>query len=148
MVLRDEVLHAVANAEPDSADALLAVDGVTPALLERYGAPLLRLLESHARGETAPGAPADRRSPAAARPPAGDPTPEEAALYGRLKELRNRLAREANLPAYCIFADRTLIALARARPGDEDEMLSVSGVGPAKLEKYGDAFLRCIRGDD
>jgi superfamily II DNA helicase RecQ len=49
------------------------------------------------------------------------------------------------LPAYCIFADKTLVALAQAHPTTESDMLRVSGVGPAKLEKYGEAYLRILR---
>jgi ATP-dependent DNA helicase RecQ len=80
-----------------------------------------------------------------APPQASSPTPEQAELYGRLKALRSELAREAGLPAYCIFPDRTLVELARARPGSEAQMLEVPGVGPARLEKYGERFLREIR---
>jgi superfamily II DNA helicase RecQ len=69
----------------------------------------------------------------------------QSALYGQLMKLRNELARESRLPACCIFADKTLIALAQAHPTTESEMLRVSGVGPAKLEKYGEAFLRLLR---
>ncbi|HYJ78049.1 MAG TPA: HRDC domain-containing protein, partial [Longimicrobiaceae bacterium] len=63
----------------------------------------------------------------------------------RLKALRTELAREAGLPAFCVFGDRTLVELARARPTTPAEMLAVSGVGRAKLEKYGEAFLRVLR---
>jgi ATP-dependent DNA helicase RecQ len=93
-------------------------------------------------------APRERRPrERAARESAGEappPTPEERALYGRLKQLRNDLAREAELPAYCVFNDRTLVELARRRPGDRSAMLAVAGVGPAKMEKYGEAFLSAI----
>ena len=138
MVVSDDVMGNIARAEPATPEALLAVPGVTPRLLEKYGAPLLELLSSHVSGATLPRADAPR-------PPAPDPTPEQSALYGRLKKLRNDLAREAQLPAYCVFADKTLIALAQAHPTSESDMLRVSGVGPAKLEKYGEAFLRILR---
>ncbi|MBA2573070.1 MAG: ATP-dependent DNA helicase RecQ [Gemmatimonadetes bacterium] len=85
------------------------------------------------------------KAPPVAPPQASSPTPEQAELYGRLKALRSELAREAGLPAYCIFPDRTLVELARARPGSDAQMLEVPGVGPARLEKYGERFLREIR---
>jgi ATP-dependent DNA helicase RecQ len=85
------------------------------------------------------------KAPPVASPQASSPTPEQAELYGRLKALRSELAREAGLPAYCIFPDRTLVELARARPGSDAQMLEVPGVGPARLEKYGERFLREIR---
>jgi len=59
-----------------------------------------------------------------------------------------RLARELKQPAYCVFADRTLIELACAHPTTERQMLAVSGVGPAKMEKFGEAFLRVLRGEE
>jgi ATP-dependent DNA helicase RecQ len=148
MVFSDDLMGNIARAEPATPEALLEVPGVTPRLLERYGAPLTELLAAHASGATLPGA-AERPPRRNGTPPpvddAADPTPEQSALYGRLKQLRNELAREASLPAYCIFVDKTLIALAKAHPTTENDMLRVSGVGPAKLEKYGEAFLRVLR---
>jgi ATP-dependent DNA helicase RecQ len=145
MVMSEEVLNAVAAAEPDTPEALLAVKGVTPALLQRFGAPLMELLRGHANGATLPDAASEprprERRPA---PPLDDPTPEQAALYGRLKKLRGELARELKQPAYCVFSDRTLIEIAREHPRTASEMLAVSGVGPAKLEKFGEAFLRVL----
>lgn len=72
------------------------------------------------------------------------PTAEEEALYERLRALRSELARDAGLPAYCIFPDRTLAEFARRRPASEGDLLEISGVGPAKLEKYGRAFLTVL----
>ena len=62
-------------------------------------------------------------------------------LYQRLRDLRKRLADARDLPAYVIFHDRTLREMAERRPRTRDELLEVSGVGPAKLERYGGAFL-------
>ena len=55
------------------------------------------------------------------------------------------MARAQKQPAYVIFPDRTLIELAQARPVDLDAMAAVHGVGAAKLQKYGAAFLAVIR---
>ena len=70
---------------------------------------------------------------------------EAAALFQRLRTLRGQLAREAGLPAYCVFADRTLAELARQQPTSEQALLAVPGVGPAKLAKFGEPFLRLLR---
>ena len=67
------------------------------------------------------------------------------ALFDQLRALRRRLADEENVPAYIVFGDATLRGLAAARPVTTQEMLRVSGVGPAKLERYGEAFLKVIR---
>lgn len=54
-------------------------------------------------------------------------------------------AREVGVPAYVIFADRTLIDMAEKQPATLDEMLLVHGVGDRKLARYGDAFLDALR---
>jgi ATP-dependent DNA helicase RecQ len=66
-------------------------------------------------------------------------------LYLELKKLRKRLADERNIPAYIVFSDSTLQFIARFRPITERHLLSISGVGPKKLENYGQAFLELIR---
>jgi ATP-dependent DNA helicase RecQ len=66
-------------------------------------------------------------------------------LFERLRELRFRLAREADLPAYIIFADAALREMAARKPQTPDEFLQISGVGTVKLERYGTAFLTCIQ---
>jgi ATP-dependent DNA helicase RecQ len=66
-------------------------------------------------------------------------------LLTLLKSLRLHLARENGVPAYLIFNDATLLEMAARRPRNEAELLQVSGVGPAKLEKYGAAFLKLFR---
>ncbi len=48
------------------------------------------------------------------------------------------------MPAYIVFSDATLKAIAEMRPASEADLLSVPGVGPAKLERYGAAFLEAI----
>ncbi|NLH83185.1 MAG: DNA helicase RecQ [Phyllobacteriaceae bacterium] len=68
-----------------------------------------------------------------------------ARLLAHLKSLRADLARELNAPAYVVFADRTLIEMAEKRPTGKTEMATVHGVGAAKLERFGDVFLRAIR---
>jgi ATP-dependent DNA helicase RecQ len=65
-------------------------------------------------------------------------------LFDRLRTLRKRLADENGVPAYIVFSDATLKAMAELRPATEDELLTVPGVGPAKLERYGMEFLAAI----
>jgi ATP-dependent DNA helicase RecQ len=70
---------------------------------------------------------------------------EEEALFLRLKELRKELADRQRVPAYIVFSDKVLMEMAVRRPGSDAELLDVPGVGPAKLEKYGPAFLDEVR---
>ena len=69
----------------------------------------------------------------------------DSALIAALKSLRGAIARDAQLPAYCVFADRTLLEMAVRRPQSIAALADVRGVGPAKLEKYGERFLAAIR---
>lgn len=73
--------------------------------------------------------------------------PESEGLYQALKRLRSGLAQAASVPAYVVFSDRTLDALAEARPRSREELLEVTGIGPAKLEKYGEFILKTVRGE-
>jgi ATP-dependent DNA helicase RecQ len=66
------------------------------------------------------------------------------ALFTELRALRLELARKEGVAAYMIFADRSLIDMARLLPRDPAEMKLVHGVGEAKLARYGGQFLRAI----
>jgi ATP-dependent DNA helicase RecQ len=66
-------------------------------------------------------------------------------LYDRLKDVRTRLAKAAQVPAYVIFSNDTLENLARLRPKTMDAGLLVQGVVEAKAEKYLEPFLKVIR---
>jgi ATP-dependent DNA helicase RecQ len=70
---------------------------------------------------------------------------EDAELFQRLRDLRKRLADEHGVPAYIVFSDATLRGMAEQRPSSEAELLDVPGVGPAKLERWGAAFLEELR---
>lgn len=71
---------------------------------------------------------------------------EDASLLSALKAKRRALAEAAGVPAYVIFADKTLIEMAEFRPGSLDAMMGITGVGAKKLESYGLAFLQIITG--
>lgn len=65
-------------------------------------------------------------------------------LFERLRSERLSLARETDVPPYVVFPDTTLIALAKRRPRDFEELLDVPGIGESKRERYGEAFLAVI----
>ncbi|MFC4599571.1 DNA helicase RecQ [Cohnella hongkongensis] len=67
------------------------------------------------------------------------------ALFDALRQLRKRIADAEGLPPFVIFHDATLREMCEAMPETEREMRSVKGVGAAKYEKYGLAFLELIR---
>ena len=66
------------------------------------------------------------------------------AVFTALKEWRSQAARAANVPAYVIFHDTTLAAVAERRPTDRDALLAIPGLGPVKAERYGEALLRVV----
>jgi ATP-dependent DNA helicase RecQ len=66
------------------------------------------------------------------------------ALFTQLRALRLDIARKEGIAAYMVFADRSLIDMARLRPRNADEMKLVHGVGEAKLTRYGGRFLGAI----
>ncbi len=66
------------------------------------------------------------------------------AVFDRLRALRAELARAQNVPAYVIFHDAVLRTMASQRPADLDDLAQISGVGAAKLERYGERFLQVL----
>jgi ATP-dependent DNA helicase RecQ len=73
---------------------------------------------------------------------AGPTNPE---LFERLRTVRRRLADAEGVPAYIVFSDAVLRQMAARVPKSAGEMLALSGVGPVKLERYGEAFLEVLR---
>ena len=68
------------------------------------------------------------------------------ALFGLLKDLRKKIAKEENLPPYVIFQDPSLEAMATTYPINLDELQNIPGVGSGKVEKkYAQAFVDLIR---
>jgi ATP-dependent DNA helicase RecQ len=65
-------------------------------------------------------------------------------LFEALRAERMSIAKSLGVPPYVVFPDTTLMAFATERPGSPKELLEISGVGQAKLERYGDAFLAVI----
>ena len=96
--------------------------------------------ELDAPGEPAPAArPAARAPVRTAAASAADAPSDEA--WERLRAWRGERARAAGKPAYVVFDDKTLRAIAATLPSSERELLAISGVGPVKLEAYGDELL-------
>lgn len=66
-------------------------------------------------------------------------------LLLQLKEWRLNTAKEQNVPAYIVFSDNTLIAIAEMRPTDEAALIAIPGIGARKLEQYGTDVLDLVR---
>ncbi len=102
------------------------------------------------RGETRVelAVPRDTRRPAAAKAPrlTAQGLAVDEAVFERLRALRKRLADEQGVPAYVVFSDATLAAMAALKPTTAEALRKVSGVGPVKLARYGEAFLAVLSG--
>ncbi len=75
-------------------------------------------------------------------------SPADAQLLEQLRTLRTSIAREEQVPAYVVFADRTLLEMAVRRPKSPYTLGDIRGVGPMKIEKYGERFLSLLRSAD
>jgi ATP-dependent DNA helicase RecQ len=99
------------------------------------------------RGETPvilgkPRAIARTEEKARRRGPAGEGA--HRALFEELRAERKKIADAAAVPPFVVFSDATLVEMAQAKPRDERELLSITGVGEHKLRKYGARFLAVI----
>ena len=99
-------------------------------------------------------APLSQSSPCSSAPPAvaavapvsvAQSAPE-GGLFARLSVLRRELAAAAGVPPYVVFKDAVLHEMVSAMPQSLEEFGQISGVGQAKLEKYGSQFLAVIQG--
>jgi ATP-dependent DNA helicase RecQ len=118
---------------------LLISDGIVEEFAGRVRAP--------ARAKKATPAPVKAATKSAAGKPADTSpapvqlSPESQALADRLREWRAAEAKRLRVPAYLILHDRTLTALAHARPKNPNQLLTIDGIGPAKVEKFGETIL-------
>lgn len=80
----------------------------------------------------------EKRSPSSL--PKGNPD-----LYQRLRNLRGKISRTRNIPVHIIFSNTTLEAMSAYQPTTPGEFLEIPGVGQAKLQQYGQAFLEEIK---
>jgi len=88
------------------------------------------------------------RSAPAAEPSELVASAADGALLERLRALRSKIAREQKVPAYVVFADKTLLEMAVRRPKSSYALGEIRGVGPMKIEKYGEQFLALLRAAD
>jgi DNA helicase-2/ATP-dependent DNA helicase PcrA len=72
------------------------------------------------------------------------PATYDEALFERLRAWRTDQASAQKVPAYVVFTDATLTAIAETRPSDQRELLKIPGLGKAKLDRYGDDVLALL----
>ena len=86
--------------------------------------------------------PPSRTSPNRGRPPVT--VGSGGVLFDRLKEWRRKRAQADGVPAYVVFHDRTLGDIAARKPRDWADLAGIAGIGPTKLERYGDEVLAVV----
>jgi ATP-dependent DNA helicase RecQ len=72
--------------------------------------------------------------------------PDVAARFEALRRWRLEIARRSELPPYVVFHDRTLAEIAHRSPASAGALATIPGVGPTKLERYGESVLAVLRG--
>lgn len=124
--------------------------------LARQASPYLSVIQA-ALGALAPGGNGDWRAAvaaersrlaearaAASRAKPGPGANADPRVLADLVEWRRSLARASGVPAYVIFHDATLAAVAEAKPRTRDALLALPGLGPVKVERYGEALLDVV----
>ncbi|MDO5625770.1 MAG: DNA helicase RecQ [Pseudomonadota bacterium] len=149
-VLRQLIAAGALHVDAEAYNTLVLLDAARPILKGEQSV--------HLRADTRAGSRADSRTAASGRAPrkgraergsakaaAAAPAELDSAAQARfaaLKSWRAEVAREHNLPAYVIFHDATLSAIAARAPRTSDELQDISGIGATKLERYGEEVLR------
>ncbi|MFK7886286.1 MAG: DNA helicase RecQ [Gammaproteobacteria bacterium] len=123
--------------------------GFISADAQRYGALVLKEpCRALLRGDHELSLRKDIKAPRGSRrrssAPVANLDPAQTELFELLRGTRAILASENAVPAYVIFHDATLVQMATRQPQTEDELLALSGIGQAKLERYGEAFLEVV----
>ena len=131
-IFRQMMGHDLIRPDSSRHGALRMTDAALPLL---RGAASLTL-----RADTVKSAPPARRVKALV-------SEDDAPLLSALKAKRRALAEAANVPAYIIFNDKTLIEMAETRPASLDDMARISGIGTKKLDRFGQDFLQVIVGE-
>lgn len=120
---------------------MVDLDGYGGLRLSQECRPLLRgEVDIQLRYTEESGRPAQKRH----QKPEINLNPVDQELWERMRDMRSALADEQGVPPYVIFNDRTLLAMIKHKPANEDELLAIDGVGEKKLEAYGSTFLSLL----
>ncbi|HUN09251.1 MAG TPA: HRDC domain-containing protein [Aggregatilineales bacterium] len=133
-VFNDQVLIALSEADPTHPTELKQIRGMSAAQINRYGKPVLEAIK---RGRTAP---LPQQPP---RPADIDPVVQE--RFALLRDWRRARAEQRGVESDVIISKDTLWTLAVRRPTTRAELEGIRGLGPWRLEQYGDDLLEMLR---
>ena len=89
--------------------------------------------------------PKKRQPSAPAKKPRTDRAPETGdPLFKSLRAWRSAKAKSKGVPAFCVFADSTLVDIVDTMPGSEEELLEIRGIGPRLLKEFGAEILGIV----
>ncbi|MDY6814349.1 MAG: DNA helicase RecQ [Pseudomonadota bacterium] len=134
-VFRQLVANGYLRADPEGYGALQLTERCRPLL---KGEETVLLRKDPVQKKTSSG-----RSSSGRKSFASDQIVDQAA-WDHLRACRKNLANQQGVPPYVIFHDTTLFEMMERRPGTIEELGAINGVGAAKLEKYGETFLKAI----
>ena len=146
VIFTDMSLREMAQQRPASTFAMSAIHGVGHQKIASFGAEFLEVIASH--GDTAEPSTAPRRGEGRPAQPVQKLSAEDQSLLDALRELRLRLARDWNVPAFVIFTDMSLREMAQQRPASTFAMSAIHGVGHQKIASFGAEFLEVIASHD
>lgn len=129
-VAPNRTIEELAKIRPTTKDELSDIWGLGPAKINKYGSAFLSVIKAYSQ----------KKPSSATRCSASS----SSGLRDELVEFRRQQASREQIPPYCIFSNKVLDAIVDACPADEDELLDIFGMGPAKVEKYGDQILEII----
>ena len=139
-VFHDKALQAMATHFPTSEESFSLMPGVGSASAEKYVDVFLPIIREYFKKHGRDSAKSATEGPNIEESNAYAPE-----LFEQLREKRKMIADEEEVPAFVVFSDRTLKEMATYFPKTKEEFIQIHGVGPAKVEKYVDAFLPIIR---
>jgi superfamily II DNA helicase RecQ len=137
VVFPDRTLEEIVRVAPQTPAELAGIHGLGSSRLERYGPELLQVV----RSACAAGGAGDPSF--SLRPPEPRPQPEDE-VYHALAKWRRVRADEDEVPPFHVFANQTLEEIVRRAPRTLDELAAVPGIGPVKLERYGEEVLATL----
>ena len=141
LILHDRSLESMSASLPKTNEELLAIVGVGPAKVTKYGQDVLRIVRAHSGTQPLR---KGKLSESHNISPAKD-VELTVGCESELREWRRVTAANLGIPAFRIFTDRTLRNLSQARPLDKDELVAINGIGKWTLDQYGNAILRAVR---
>ena len=144
-VFHDKALQAMATYFPISEESFRQMPSVGPAKTEKYADVFLPIIREYLKKQGTDSEESGSQTSNTYEPVSDEPNEYAPELFELLRAKRKTVADDGEVPAFVVFSNKTLEAMATYFPQTEEELQQIYGVGPAKVEKYADAFLPIIR---